>query len=304
MQTLPQQNLKPYFQDKWSKGIVDWVEKDTAYISVVFTWHLPKAYSLCVFYARQGYRVRAGGVAVGLFPDYLNQVAETNGEVDALSRHNHLATFTSRGCIRRCNFCAVPIIEGEFRELRTWQPKPMICDNNFLVSSNRHFDKVIDSLKPIKGVDFNQGLDARLLTDHHLTRLRELDLSCLRFAWDNVANEKQIMTALNKTLSAGFPKSKLRIYVLVNYKDTFDDAMYRCMTLKEMGILPFAQRYQPLDTLIKNSYISPNWNEQQLIDFCRYWNKQTWLSAIPFEEYRGQRKAARRCSQEVMELGL
>ena len=287
---------------QWAKGIVDWVHEDTAYISVVFTWHLPKAYSLCTWYRQQGYQVKAGGVAVKLLPDYLADVAMTGEDAHALPLHNPDATFTSRGCIRNCGFCAVPKIEGGLVELTDWEPRPIVCDNNLLACSKAHFDRVIDRLKPLQGIDFNQGLDARLLQQHHIDRFKELDLSVLRFAWDNTSSERRVLPAIHSILDAGFPKQKVRCYVLFNCGDTLEDALYRCNTLKQMGVLPNVQRYQPLYTLQKNSYVDPNWNKDLLSDFGRYWSKQIWLRPIPFEDYRRCRRHDMAKEQQVMEL--
>ncbi len=289
--------------DKWIKKPIEWIDGNCFYVSVVFTWQLPQVYSRCVWARQQGHTPIVGGTAIRLMPDYLKQVALIGEDIDVLSKHNKDATFTTRGCPNRCKFCAVPITEGEFRELDTWQPKSIICDNNFLASSRKHFDKVIDSLKPLSQVDFNQGLDARLLKPYHLNRLRELGLKYIRFAWDNINSETQVMDAIHQALSAGIPKSKIRVYILVNFTDDFNDAMYRCVKLKEIGVFPFVQRYQPLDTLVKNSYVSQKWSKQQLIDFCRYWNKQTWLKKIPFDEYKRHKRTTKYCSQVIpMEL--
>lgn len=58
--------------DEWpTHGLTDWTEGDTAYLSVVFSWRLPDAYQRAVWYRELGYRVRAGGPAVTLNPDYL-----------------------------------------------------------------------------------------------------------------------------------------------------------------------------------------------------------------------------------------
>ena len=274
------------YRSSWLKRIAHWTEKDTAFLSLAFTWQLPQTWSLAIWYSQQGYRVRAGGPAVSLMPHYLQGVASLGGEVNALPRHNPNATFTSRGCPRRCTFCAVPKICGELQELEDWDPKPIVCDDNLLACSSGHFDSVVDRLKPLKGVDFNQGLDVRLLSNHHIERLRELNLVGLRFAWDDVALEPQLMSALTRCSTAGFPKKITKVYVLFNYKDSPDDALYRCQTLKRMGILPNVQRYQPLDTLRKNSYIAPKWDARLLSDFTRYWSRQIYLRPIPFEEYR------------------
>lgn len=270
----------------WLKGWAEWVEGDTACISVPFTWLLPQAWSRCVALRQEGYRVRAGGPAVSLRLDYLAAVAEIGGDVDALARHNPDATFTTRGCTRQCAFCAVPRTEGSFRELIAWEPKPIVCDNNFLASSRRHFDRAIDCLKPMAGVDFNQGLDPRLLTAYHAGRLAELDLPLVRLSWDDVRDEVTIMDAIGILKTAGFGARRLRVYVLIGFEDRPDDALYRLETLKGLGILANVQRFQPLWSLSRNDYIAPTWTDAELKRYCRHWNRQAWLGGIPFADYR------------------
>ena len=290
-------------ESKWAKLPVHWVDGDTAYISVVFTWQLPQVYSLCVNYREQGYRVRAGGVAVKLIPEYLSQVAEIDGEVNALPRHNPNATYTSRGCPYRCEFCAVPKIEGPLKELKVYVPKPVVCDNNFLACSRHHFNEVVDRLKPLSEIDFNQGLDVGALRQYHIDRLQELDLLILRFAWDNIRSESVVMQGIEQVVKSGFPKSKIRCYILFNFTDTPEDALYRCTTLKNMGILPNVQRYQPLTTLQKNSHIGHYWNDLLLARFNRYWALQVYLSPIKFEDYRPmKRKQITSKEQRVLDL--
>ena len=53
----------------WSKHSVEWIDGDTAYVSVPFTWNLPKAFPRCAALKQEGYHVRAGGPAVSLMPD-------------------------------------------------------------------------------------------------------------------------------------------------------------------------------------------------------------------------------------------
>jgi hypothetical protein len=274
----------------WSVGLAEWVEGDTAFLSVVFSWKLPAAYMRAIWYRAQGYRVRAGGPAVTLNPGALADVAELGGLVDALAHHNPDATFTTRGCIRRCSFCAVPKIEGGLVELpdSEWEPKPVICDNNLLASSPAHFDHVIDRLKAarLRGVDFNQGLDARILTDHHAARLAELPGAVIRLAWDNIKTEPLFRAAFSTLTGAGVKPGQVRVYVLIGYRDTPEDALHRLETVRALGALPNPMRYQPLDARRRNEYVDPNWTERELRDFMRYWARQNWLRNIPFAEYR------------------
>lgn len=267
----------------WSKGIVEWTEGDTAFLSVVFTWHLPKAYMRAVWLREQGYEVKAGGPACLLMPDYLADVAEVNGcSVDALWRHNPEATFTSRGCIRKCPFCAVPIIEGDLVELDEWEPKRVVCDNNLLACSWRHFESAVERLSHIPDLDM-QGIDARLVTKRHAELLADLDLSVLRVAWDHINSPP--WKGVDYLRQAGLPKDRIRVYVLIGFNDTPEDATYRLTETRARGYLPCPQRYNPLDALERDSYVGPDWTDGELTRFMRYWyTPRVW--GVPFEEWR------------------
>jgi len=262
----------------WPKHIVTWWDNEVLNISVVFSWQLSYAVKYRDAMLSRGCKIKIGGPAAKL-------VGIQDGDVPALIHHNPYATFTSRGCPNRCQFCAVPKIEGDLVELDDWEPKPVVCDNNLLGCSVKHFDSVIDRLKPIKYVDFNQGLDARLLTDHHIERLRELSTPQLRFAWDNVATESYVMSAIERVKKAGFPSGRIHAYVLFGFKDTPEDALYRFEKLRDLGIKPNPMRYQPLDALKRNCYVGEHWTKEELKRMMRYWARQNWFSKIPYSEY-------------------
>lgn len=276
----------------WSGGYVEWIERGVAHLSVVFSWQLDHAYQRAVWHRMMGRKVKAGGPAVELRSDYLSDVAECGGTTLAIRRHNPRACFTTRGCIRKCAFCAVPKIEGEFRELNSIQLRPIVCDNNFLASSRRHFDFVVDGLKAFSDVDFNQGLDARLLTKYHAERLVELDCKWLRLAWDNVGTERQFMRAWETLRDAGVPAGKIAVYVLIGFRDTPEDALYRLDTVwNKLKSWPFPMRYQPLDAKKRNEHVGGNWMDRQLKRYVKYWSNLRHLSGIPFGEYDPQRRA-------------
>mgnify|MGYP001375799260 CR=1 FL=1 len=48
-------------QRKWAGGLAEWIDGDTAYLSVVFTWRLREARNRARWYRSLGYKVRAGG---------------------------------------------------------------------------------------------------------------------------------------------------------------------------------------------------------------------------------------------------
>lgn len=270
----------------WSKTFLEIEYADDVFLSVVFTWDLPLAYQRAVWYNTLGKRVHAGGPAVTLIPEYLAGVAEMGRKLPgALQLHNPYATRTSTGCPRGCLFCAVPRIEGDLVELTNWPVNPVVIDNNLLACSQAHFDRVVDRLKPVPNVDFNQGLDARLLTKHHADRLTELDLQWVRLAFDHTGMERDLLRAINLLRAAGVPKDKIGVYVLIGFDDTPDDALYRLQKVHGMGIDPFSMRYNPLGAMMRDVYVAPTWTNWQLKKFMRYWSNLRFFRAVPFEDF-------------------
>jgi hypothetical protein len=184
----------------------------------------------------------------------------------------------------------VPEWAGAFRELQDWPDLPIVCDNNLLASSRAHFERVIDRLKRHRGVDFNQGLDARLLTMDIARRLAELD-GIFRLSWDTPAQEGAVFDALTRLWAAAIPKDRIRCYVLIGYNDTAEFAHDRCRSLVALGILPNPQRYVPLDSLTRR-YVGPGWTDKELTRICRYYARESlWAMRrggefrIPYEEF-------------------
>lgn len=221
-----------------------------------------------------------------LMPEMLADVAAVNQPcpVEPLVFHNPFATFTSRGCPNACPFCAVPKLEGNLVELENWRPAPIICDNNLLATSRRHFDRVVDRLKSFPGVDFNQGLEARLLTPHHARRLGELKKPKIRFAFDSVNEETEVAEAIALCRRHGL--KDFGVYVLIGFQDTPADALYRLENVKEWGVRPNPMRYQPLNSLAKNSYIAPGWTDRQLKDMMRFFSNDIHLGHLKYVDYR------------------
>ena len=268
----------------WRKNIVHWKINLTHYFSIPFTWLVPKA--LEETRALNGKKVIVGGPGAVLMRDMFKNLASVENSIDIcepLLFHNPLATFTTRGCPRRCSFCAVPRLEGNLVELENWVPRPMVCDNNLLAASRRHFDRVIDRLKILPFVDFNQGLDARLFNAHHASRLAEIKTTKLRFAFDHISVESAVADAI--ALARKHGHKKFGIYVLIGYKDTPDDARYRLEKVREWGIRPNPMRYQPLDALEKNKYIPEGWTRKKLSRMTRYYWNLRRVEHIPFEDF-------------------
>lgn len=255
----------------WKKDIVQWRIKDTLYLSVVFSWQVEEAERIAW---ESKCKVVMGGPA-------LNNGQQMIG-VEPLLFHNPLATFTSRGCPRKCGFCIVPQIEGDFRELKDFRIAPVVCDNNFLESSMAHIENTVDKLSLLPFVDFNQGLDARLFSKEKAQKLGELNCK-VRFAFDSFGYESAVKDAVD--LAKKYTSKDINIYCLIGYKDTPESARERLELVRSWGIKPNPMRYQPLDATIKNSFVHKDWSEGELKKTMRYYSRLNYLEHIPFEEY-------------------
>lgn len=261
----------------WPKKPTQWIQDRTLYISIPFTWNLPK---VKVEISQMSFfwdKVVIGGPAVSLMPDFFNDVEYVSvgpwRMPGVLQRVNPLATKTTMGCIRRCKYCAVPKIEspyfkGGFKELDDWPDLPIICDNNLLAASIKHFDKVIDRAKHHEGVDFNQGIDARLLRKHHADRFAEIKKPIIRLALDSMEYVESWVKAYRILRNAGLPKKAIRSYALIGFNSGPEEAWQRCVWISDHGICALPMWYHSLDSLESN-YVSANQEALGWIDFER-----------------------------------
>jgi len=181
----------------WPKKPYYWAEADTGFASIPFTWNLPEVRSE-IEQSLFWHKWIVGGPAVELAPDYfadMHEVAIGHNMPGVLQRINPDATRTTVGCPNQCAFCAVPCIEPEYGELDDWPDKPILCDNNLLAATAAHFDRVCDRLEKHPWCDFEQGLDARLLSEHHAKRLARLPQAMVRLSLDHTTLTDEWITA-------------------------------------------------------------------------------------------------------------
>jgi len=268
---------------EWTKGITKWSVGHTLFASIPFTWDLHAFLRQCETVDMFHSSVVIGGPAVKLaqhiqpdifrdLPDWVTIGDKCDG---ALQRMNPQATRTTVGCIRKCSFCAVPITEGDFQELEDWPDLPVICDNNLLAASQAHFDKVCDRLEKHTWCDFNQGLDARLLTDYHAERIGRLRGAIVRLALDHSSTIAQWCNAWNTLRKYKVAKSRIRTYVLCGFKDNPHDAWARCEIAEHDGGMALPQWYHPLDATTYNAclqcHIDCGWDGKQRDNIMQYY---------------------------------
>ena len=237
----------------WPKKHTSWINNRVLHVSIPFTWNLRIVNNLLHQRGFEWDTAVVGGPAVKLMPNFFDGIEfVTVGDKyhGALQRVNPMATKTTEGCVRTCAFCAVPQIEGRFRELDEWPNLPIIIDNNILASSPEHFNRVIDGLLAKWGwADFNQGLDSRLLNEHHANRLKELEQVMVRLALDSMLYADQWCMAFDLLRSAGISKRSIRSYALCGFDSGPDEAWDRCEFIESHGIKVLPMWFHALDCM-------------------------------------------------------
>jgi len=235
-----------------------------------------------------------------LTPDY-SILAETNHIYEL---HNSYIGYATRGCPNRCAFCVVHQIEPKFKEylplkrqiqlieeLYGEKRDLILLDNNVLAS--KRFKDIVNDIKVLgfeKGatysyksktgrtckvqryVDFNQGLDARLLTEEKMALLSEIAIKPVRIAFDDI--EFRELYEEKVRLAARYGFRHLSNYILYNFKDhpdEFYDRLKINLNLNEelgLKIFSFPMRYISLKS--KNRLTSTpgnvgeHWNAKYL----------------------------------------
>jgi hypothetical protein len=187
--------------------------------------------------------------------------------------------FLTRGCPNRCKWCVVPRKEGGIKPYMDVEEIAVdgrnelyLMDNNILACDYglEQIEKIIrmneGRKKKIK-VDFNQGLDCRLLTEEKIDYLNKIKIKEIHFAWDRYCDKGIILDKLK--LYADNAKRRPHnhnsiVYTIVNFDTTFEQDLERIYTLRELGYWAYVmiydkehcdRKYKDLQRWVNNRFI-------------------------------------------------
>jgi len=261
------------------------IEKYYTDKNVEVQWNSPlmasisdRVYVSCIFTANKGLcqewegKAEIGGTGYDLHKLLPKEIDDVKPRINF--------GFTTRGCIRKCAFCFVPEkeglirVEGDIYDIWDGKAKELILMDNNILALPTHFKFICSQLRKEKlKVDFNQGLDIRLLNDelaHELATIRHL--SDIRFAWDNIEDEQHIINGIEL-----LKKHKCRrgmFYVIVGFNSTLKDDLYRFNTLKSLGQRAYCMRYEKVK------------REKEYSDLSSWVNQVRFFESMTYDRYK------------------
>jgi len=264
------------------------------YVTSLFTWAWRPVWGAVKYYKKLFPRAELwlGGLYASLLPDHaarsgadhiykglFKKAEDLMPDYELVPEWDGSIVFSSRGCNRKCPFCAVPILEGKINSVKRSikhlvypnHTRIIFWDNNILQSPG--WRDIFDELEELgKKIDFNQGLDARLITQDVAQRLARLKLDSgrctkVRLGYDLHGNGPFVKKAIERLNAAGMRGRAIMVYTIYNFADSPEDFLERVREVLSWGAVCYPMRYEPLNggsALEKNIYISPNWTPEEV----------------------------------------
>lgn len=205
--------------------------------------------------------------------------------------------FLTRGCSNKCPWCVVPKKEGVIRPYMDIEEiaiegrnHVVLMDNNILAAGDyamQQLQKIIDlGLR----IDFNQAMDARLVTPEYaelLAKIKWID-SRIRFGCDTTSQIKSCERAMQMINDAGF-KGEYFLYTMVGGKNDFAECYsrihywwQRLQYFRQYHIgRPVYAYAQPYRDPLNPNHIIPQW-QKDLAGWC---NKRMIFCTVDFKDF-------------------
>lgn len=257
---------------------------DVVYMSKVFTH--TQDYNQVIPNADKIIRVGTGYDVHSRLPEEAEKIVPDYSIYPYIDKNTGYG-FLTRGCIRKCPWCIVPRKEGSIKPYQDvdeiavdGRTNLILMDNNILAAG----DYGIQQLEKIAAngykVDFNQAMDARLVTDsiaELLARVRWLNY--IRFGCDTKAQILECEKAIQKIQHYGY-NGGFFLYTIL--RGDIDECYYRTSYWKQSKFLgrvrPFGQ--PELDFSTKRQ-ILPQWQK----DMAHWINKKSCYFGVDFIDF-------------------
>ena len=227
-----------------------------------------------------------GGTGYGIYDELPQEIDDMFPDYSIYPNVDYAIGFLTRGCIRSCPWCVVPKKEGKIRPYRTWQEikrpdsKDIVFMDNNVLACPHGIEQMKDMIGKGVRIDFNQGLDARLITPEIADLLSRLKwIRHIRMSCDTDAMLSVVLTAIQRLKACGVKPYRVFVYLLVQ---DVESAERRAVALRDVGADVFAQPYR--------DFVNNTEPDEELKHFARWVNRKAIFKTVNrFDDY--QKKA-------------
>jgi len=259
--------------------VVEWVsplfaDYDKVYLSKVFTFtpDYPYAFNCEMERGGTGYDLKKK------LPDYIDR---QQPDYSIYGITDTAYGFLTRGCPNKCKWCVVPKKEGapvpymDIEEIARDRRKVILMDNNILA-----LEYGLQQLEKIAGmrirVDFNQGIDARLINDETAKLLARVKwIRYIRFACDQTAQIPYIEKAYRLLTKYGYHGNVFTYCLLNDFRETIARVNYL------RGLSWVVPHFQPYRDFNNPHQIIPQWQK----DLARWANMRAIYNTVELQDY-------------------
>ena len=275
---------------EWYNPFVKWY--DIVYMSKVFNFSPDYEYYI------NAYQVVKGGTGYDInsqLPQAIDRCQPDYSIYPNIPR-DYAYGFLTRGCPNKCRWCVVPKKEGAIRPYMDvdqiaieGRNKLVLMDNNILSAGDYAHEQLDKIIARKYRVDFNQALDARLVTDdfaRQLAQVKWLDKNRIRFGCDTPAQIQECERAMDMIISYGF-KGEFFLYTMLNndFWECYNRILYWWDKLQEQRknhssnlVYAYAQPYRDPNN---PHHQIPQWQK----DMANWVNKKAHFVAHSFEDF-------------------
>jgi hypothetical protein len=252
---------------------------DRVYMSKIFTFSpdCRDVFSCEVVRGGTGYDYRSA------LPDHIDRLQPDYSIYPTIDRHTAYG-FLTRGCPNKCHWCVVPHKEGTIRPYRDVEEiavdgrnRLILMDNNIL-ASDYGLTQIEKIVRRHLRVDFNQALDARLVTDdvaHLLSRVRFL--APIRFGCDTPGQISECERAMTLIDNHRPHPAKYILYTMLH--GTIEECYARLSHFRaNRQVRLTAQPYRDYNNRLQ---VLPQWQR----DMARWSMRRQLYAACDFKDF-------------------
>ena len=291
---------------------------DEIKITSLFTYWAPYVKESVSYYRNvfPKAKITIGGIYASLMPDHCKKYTGCDDiykgvhkraekyepAYDLITNHNphpldYQIIHTSRGCLRKCEFCGTWKIEPEFKSKKSIsneikQKNIIFYDNNLLM--NPYIDDILIELielkkqRKISWCESQSGFDGRLLSKKpYLAKLlKKAGFRNPRIAWDWGLNDSdKIKRQVDILIKGGYKSRDIFIFMIYNWDIFFDEMEEKRISCWEWKTQISDCRFRPLDQTFdyfnsrksqatEDYFIHPNWTDELVKQFRKNVRRQ------------------------------